>query len=283
MKLSAHHKFVGDDVEWYEPTSSYDVVYGSKVFDFTMPMVAVSNSERVIVGGCAIDLENKLPPNVEHVMPDYSIYGTETAYGYLTRGCPRNCSFCNVSQHQGFVSERVADLSEFWTGQKEIVLLDPNMYASKDWKVCSDQLIKAGSAIDFSQGVDIRVMTPDKVDALNQLNIKIIHFAWDNYEFTTYEKLKRLRREFKFSGRNMRVYVLTNFNTTHEQDLDRVMKLRDLDYDPYVMIFNKELAPKVTKRLARWVNSKFIWRSVDNFADYGKKIEVVLDGQQTLF
>lgn len=279
MKLSSYHKSKGDLVEWYDPFNHYDVVYGSQVFDFSMPMISINNADKVIIGGVAIGLDNKLPNDVEHSYPDYGLYGVDTAYGFLTRGCPRNCHFCNVTQHQGATSRKVADLSEFWNGQKEISLLDPNLYASKDWRVCHDQLEKSGAKIDFSQGIDIRVMTDEKVDAINKLNISMIHFAWDNYEFKTYEKLKYYRDKFSFSGRNMRVYVLTNFNTTHEQDLERVMKLRELDYDPYVMIFNKELCPRVTKRLQRWVNSKFIWRSINNFDDYGKKQEIIISGQ----
>ena len=248
-----------------------------------MPMVSVNNSDRVVIGGVAISLDNKLPNDVEHMMPDYDLYGTDKAYGFLTRGCPRNCHFCNVTQHQGNIAHKVADLSEFWTTQKEIMLLDPNMYASKDWQKCNDQLKDSGALIDFTQGIDIRVMTDAKVSAINKLNLKMIHFAWDNYEFKTYEKLKKHRNSFRFSGRDMRVYVLTNFNTTHEQDLDRIMRLRELDYDPYVMIFNKHLAPKITRHLQRWVNSKFIWRSIDNFDDYGKKQDQSIDGQLTLF
>jgi hypothetical protein len=283
MKLSAYHKSHGDTVEWWSMYEKYDIVYGSKVFDFTAPMPSITNSKEVHIGGCAVDLENKLPTDVEHMCPDYSIYDTDTSYGFLTRGCPRNCSFCNVTQHQGSIAIKVADLSEFWNGQKEIVLLDPNMYASKDWKDCHNQLERSGAKIDFSQGVDIRVMTDEKVEALNRLNVKMLHFAWDNYEFSTYKKLKELRGKFKFSGRNMRVYVLTNFNTTHEQDLERIMKLRELDYDPYVMIYDKSSAPKITKRVQRWVNNKYIWRSTPTFAEYGKLKPSEMTGQQNLF
>lgn len=99
------------------------------------------------------------------------------------------------------------------------------------------------------------------------MKTSMIHFAWDNYEFDTYEKLKRLRPIFKTDGRHLRVYVLTNFNTTHEQDMERIQKLRELDYDPYVMIFDKPKAPKKTKQLQRWCNNKFIFRSCE-FENY---------------
>lgn len=272
MKISTYHKNKGDQVEWYNTLSfldPYDIVYMSKVFDFSSEPDVYIYAKEVVKGGCAYDLKNKLPYDMEHCFPDYELYGIkDKAYGFLTRGCPRNCSFCNVTQHQGSVAIKVADLSEFWNGQKEIVLLDPNTFACKDWKKITDQLIESKAKIDFTQGVDIRVLNEDKVNALNSMKIKMIHFAWDNYEFKTYEKLKRYRSKFAFSGRNMRVYVLVNFNTTHEQDLERIYKLRELDYDPYVMIFDKRHAPKQTKRVQRWVNNKFIWRTCDNFNNY---------------
>jgi hypothetical protein len=101
------------------------------------------------------------------------------------------------------------------------------------------------------------------------MKLKILHFAWDNYEFKTYEKLKTFRPLMHYDSRKLRVYVLTNFNTMHEQDLERIYKLRELDYDPYVMIYDKPHAPKKTKRMARWVNNKYIWRSCEKFEDYG--------------
>lgn len=284
MKLSSYHKSKGDQVEWWNISNHYDLVYGSKVFDFTQDIPSIQNTEKLILGGIAYDLNNKLDQTIEHQYPDYSIYDiNDTAYGFLTRGCPRDCGFCNVTQHQGKISHKVAELSEFYINQKEIVLLDPNMYASSDWENCHNQLKNTGAKIDFSQGIDIRVMTDKKANAINNLNLSMVHFAWDNYEFKTYEKLKKYRDIFKFSGRNMRVYVLTNYNTTHEQDLERVTILRKLDYDPYVMIFNKHLAPKITRQLQRWVNSKFIWRSVNNFKDYGKQHSVINEDQMKLF
>ncbi len=64
------------------------------------------------------------------------------------------------------------------------------------------------------------------------------------------------------------MYVLTNYNTTHEQDLYRVVTLRNMGFDPYVMIFNKPEAPEITRHLQRWVNNKWIFNTVDKFEDY---------------
>lgn len=68
----------------------------------------------------------------------------------------------------------------------------------------------------------------------------------------------------------MSVYVLTNFNTTFEQDLERVYTLRDLGYWPYVMIFDKQSTKPTdsVRRLQRWVNMRATFESVRKFEDY---------------
>lgn len=273
MKLSAYHKEKGDNVEWWNGLKHYDRVYKSKVFDETLSpdIEYVINADEVIGGGTGYGLDNKLDEEVEHCCPDYSLYGIkDTAYGFLTRGCPRGCPFCIVSAKEGRKSIQVADLDEFFRGQKQIRLLDPNMTASKDCEKLFDGLIASKAWIDFTQGIDIRCLTDKGASQLNQMKTKMIHFAWDNYEFHTYERLKRFRPLFKVDGRKLRVYVLTNFSTTHEQDLERIYKLRELDYDPYVMIYDKPNAPKITRQLQRWCNSKWIFRSCKRFEDYNR-------------
>ncbi|WP_252249153.1 radical SAM protein [Clostridium sp. VAP23] len=268
MKISAYHKSLGDEVEWFFGFSEYDKVYMSKVFTFTDDFMQVINAKEIIKGGTGYDLKNILPKEIENIYPDYSLYGVKEAYGYLTRGCPRGCKFCIVAEKEGQCSKKVADLNQFWNGQKEIKLLDPNILACKDWQGLFQQLIDSKAYVDFTQGLDIRLMTEEKAKMLNKIKVKMIHFAWDNYEFETYEKLKQFRPLLNFNGRKLRVYVLTNFNTTFAQDLERIYKLKELDYDPYVMIYEKWKAPKNIKQLQRWVNSKFIFRSCEKFEDY---------------
>lgn len=260
-------------MEWWNGLKHYDLVYQSKVFDetYSQDNEYCINADEVIKGGTGYDLDNKLPYEVEHSMPDYSLYGIkDTAYGFLTRGCPRACPFCIVSAKEGRKSVHVADLDEFFRGQKQIKLLDPNITASKECERLFDDLVASKAWVDFTQGIDIRCLTDKGASQLNQMKTKMIHFAWDNYEFDTYKRLKRFRPMFKAAGRKLRVYVLTNFNTTHEQDIERIQKLRELDYDPYVMIFDKPKAPKTTRQLQRWCNNKWIFRSCE-FEDYGKE------------
>lgn len=285
MKLSAYHKNKGDSVEWYEPLISgeMDIIYMSKVFTFTSDYPYFVNAKKVIQGGTGygIKKEDMLPMEIESIFPDYSIYFEKipevknTAYGFLTRGCPRNCEFCIVGKKEGLVSKKVSDLNNFWNGQKNIELLDPNTFACKDWKEISNQLIQSGSWINFNQGIDARIMTKEKLEYIKKMKIKSLHFAWDNFNDREMiiEKFRLIKEVLQYDRRKLVVYVLTNFNTTHEQDLQRIYELRELGFWPYVMIFEKEKLPRghITKKLQRWVNARPLFESVKWFEDYLNK------------
>ena len=280
MKLSAWHKARGDSVEWWWGFGQYDRVYMSKVFDeaYSPDIPEPLNAREIIKGGTGYGLENKLPDHVEHIYPDYSIYPQltkDTAYGFLSRGCPRGCHFCIVAQKEGRKSVKVADLSEWWSGQKYIKLLDPNLLACRDHLDLLQQLKESGSWVDFTQGIDCRLLNERNIEAINGLKLKEIHFAWDYMQETEavlrglelYSKLANRRPHGKYAT----VYTLVNFDTTMEDNLYRIYTLRDMGYDPYVMIFNKPNAPRETRLLQRWCNNRLIFRSQPDFSKYDPK------------
>lgn len=282
MKLSAWHKRNGDEVSWHNPLEAWkepmDMVYMSKVFTFTPEYPHPVNAKKVIRGGTGYyypDGGPELPIEVEHVYPDYFMYPEltkDTAYGFLTRGCPRGCGFCIVGKKEGRCSVKVADLSEFWKGQKNIVLLDPNITACKEWEELFQQLIESKAWIDFSQGLDIRLMTGKKAEMLMRMKIKQVHFAWDNYadKDVIVPRFQEFKKVTGWDKRKMSVYVLTNYNTTLQQDLERIYTLRELGYSPYIMIYDKESLEKRhdLRRMQRWVNSRFAFASCERFEDY---------------
>ena len=294
MKISAWHKQQGDSVEWYIPTEHgfplppMDKVYMSKVFSFTPDYWDFVNAKEVIKSGsgyCIKLVDGKevyrkendiqLPHEVEHIYPDYSLYPKltkDTAYGFMSRGRPRGCDFCHVEAKEGRKAYKVADLSEFWRGQKNIVLLDPNPIACPQWRDILQQLIDSGAWVDFSQGVDIRLMTEEKAKMIKKIKIKNIHFAWDRYKDKDIiiPKLKQFKQITGWNRRKMTVYVLTNFDTTIEQDLERIYILRELGYWPYVMIYEKEhtKSTDTVRKIQRWVNMRAIFEKIQYFENY---------------
>ncbi len=285
MKLSAYHKAMGDEVEMYMPINQYDLVYASKAFSFTddIDTNSVIQADEVKKGGTGycINVKNgrevfdnsknsSLPREIEHIYPDYALYPQyKYAVGFLTRGCPRNCGFCVVGEKEGLCSKQAADLNEFWRGQKEIKLLDPNILACENNESLLKQLAESKARVDFTQGIDIRLTNPDNIELLNKIKVTMLHFAWDNPKQDLTKYFRRFSEHTKIkSDRNKVVYVLTNYNSTLEEDLYRIYKLRELGYSPYVMIYQKENAPREIRRLQRWVNCRWIFRTVNKFEDY---------------
>ena len=127
-------------------------------------------------------------------------------------------------------------------------------------------------SLNFTQGLDILLINPEKVEALNKIKTKMLHFAWDNPKdnlipyFRKFSELTSIK-----DSRKRRVYVLTNYGSTQEEDLYRIYTLRSIGYDPYVMIYEKPTAPPETRKLQRWVNNKRLFHAAPDFKDFDSK------------
>lgn len=301
MKLSNWHKAQGNQVEWWQENEPmYDLVYMTKVFSntYSPDIPEPTNARKVIKGGTgyAIWLEGDkevyhkekdppLAPEIESFYPDYSLYPEytgwgkplkkQTAYGFLTRGCPRGCGFCHVAPKEGKCSHKVADLTQFWSGQGNICLSDPNILACKDAPELLNQLVESGAKVEFNQGLDARLLTPEKAELLARMNLATPHFAMDSMESMKpvsrglklyVDACKRIKG--KWNWRNGKVFCLTNFDTNHEQDMERVRAIQECECYPYVMIYNKPSAPAITRRLQRWTNSTIAYAKCPDFYEY---------------
>ena len=221
-------------------------------------------------------LDNVLPYEVEHIYPDYSLYPEQTkdtAFGFLTRGCPRGCGFCHVKSKplEGRCSHKVADLLEFWNGQKNIVLCDPNILACPQHMELLQQLADSKAKVNFNQGLDIRLVNDRNLELIKRIKLQSIHFAFDRWQDKDLiePKLRQFAKQTGFNRHkgSVMVYILTNYDTTLEQDLYRIQLCRELNFSPYPMIYDKEHCDPIYRKLQRWCNNFIFWK-VPTFEDY---------------
>lgn len=262
----------------------------SKVFSFTPDYEYFVDADEIVKGGSGYCIElvdgkevyhaerdRQLPYDVEHIYPDYSLYPDltrNTAFGFLTRGCPRGCGFCHVATKEGGRSHKVSDLSEFWRGQKNIMLCDPNILACPDHMDLLQQLIDSKAKVNFNQGLDIRLVNDRNIELLKRIRLDGIHFAFDRWQDKDIIE-PRLRAFAEKTGFNrsrgrVTVYILTNFDTTIEQDLYRIQLCRELNFSPYPMIYDKEHADPIYRKIQRWCNNIIFW-TCPTFEEYNRR------------
>jgi hypothetical protein len=269
MKISTYHKSLGDDVNWYSPVfdrEDTNILYIAKVFDFSKsPTHLPINDCQVIIGGTGYDLTIKLPDEIEGIKElDYSIYPVcDYSLQFLTRGCIRNCEFCLVPKKEGLI--HLVDPLEIKEDSEYIKLLDNNFFAYKDWKSNIEILKSYNKKIEFNQGIDLRLMNESQAKALSTLKIKTIYTAFDHYKdkrkvMKGLDILTKYIKPYKIT-----TYVLIGFGSTPDEDLERVMLLREIGVNPFAMAYNK--MNDYQKKFARWVNHKAIFKTV-KWEDY---------------
>jgi len=257
-KIEMYHQQRGDNVTWDMPMMAgiADKTYVSCIFDYNRREAEEYEGYGAIIGGSGYDIKGVLPEKIETMKPKINI-------GFTTRGCIRKCPFCIVPEKEGHIRV-VGDIYDFWDREsKEIVVLDNNILAMPEhFKMICEQIRDEGLTVDFCQGLDIRLVTDKLAHTLSLLSHrKQIHFAWDNVrdEKAVMDGIKTMCA-YSRPDRLM-FYVLIGFNSTEEEDLYRVEKLRSLGVDPFVMPYDK--TDPYQRAFARWVNHKAIFKSVE--------------------
>ena len=172
-KIARWHKQQGDNVEWALPFFHYDVIYKSKIFNFTPDDLTVYDADEVIKGGTGYDIKSSLPDEIDRLQPDYSIYPSipnDTAYGFLTRGCPNKCLWCVVPRKEGRIRPYMDCEEIAIEGRNKLVLMDNNILAAGEYAIAQmEKIIAKGYKIDFNQALDARLMTDDFARLLAQM------------------------------------------------------------------------------------------------------------------
>lgn len=276
MKLSAYHKGMGDTVEWYNPLLSYDKVYVSKIFNFTPDYGYYINAGITEKGGTGYDLHKTLPPDVDRLQPDYSVYrqiDSHTAYGFLTRGCPNRCKWCIVPLKEGGITPYM-DVEEIASGgRNKLILMDNNILASCYGLEQIEKIVRKGYHVDFNQALDARLVTDETAKLLAKVKwLSSIRFGCDTLAQIGYCK-KAMDLIDNYRGRHAQYLMYTMIGDSLKEAYDRLTAFKDnkrvkivaqpfRDYDnPHQQI------PQWQKDMARWAMRREIYSIVD-FKEY---------------
>ena len=229
MKISAYHKKQDDTVEWWDPSrnNEYDMVYSSKIFDFTQ-----ENSQlppNTIKGGTGYDTKSVLPSYIDDQCPDYSIYPEcDYAIGFLTRGCIRNCPWCVVPEKEGKLRPYREWHEVVRTDTDKLVLMDNNILACEHGIEQLQQLSQTQYRIDINQGMDARIVDKSTVELFKKLHwIRFIRFSCDTIsQIPSIENVYRLFKEC--SAPVSRIFVYTIIRKNISEASERIEALKKL-------------------------------------------------------
>jgi hypothetical protein len=309
MKLSTWHKAQGDEV-CLNTCDKPDKVYISTLFSWNRSKVKklMNVYSDANVGGIGWDTHKNLPNEIERSKPDYNLYTAKDIYerikrgigkkenklkkakiivgsgiGYTSRGCIReNCGFCPIPEKEGKFHQ-VGSISELINPKSTvIILLDNNLTADPDVLDKLHEIRDRGLTVDITQGIDVRLMTPEIAQALSEVkHLRSIHYAWDlmKYEKQVLSGISILS-EFVKSSKQL-CMMLTGYNTSFEEDIYRFSELLNRNVDPYVMTYNKVYSDERHHHFARWVNGRIY--KVCKFEDYEPWIKAQSNLQVSLF
>ena len=264
MKLSAYHKARGDAVGFN--VADPDLIYASCIFPKSRRTILSQlsfypNVEKV-VGGYGFN-DSKLPDEIEHVCPDYSLYGINYSMGFTSRGCIRSCPWCIVPHKEGSMRDH-APLEEFLRHDR-LILLDNNFLASPKWRENLQAIIDRRIRVNFNQGLDIRLVDSEVARLLSTVRYydhkfkhRRLHFAFDlpRLESDVIRGVTLLGRS-GVPPQHLMFYVLVGYDTNFDEDRHRVETLFKLGVLPYVMRYNYHRDNPQLNAFARWVNRRY--------------------------
>ncbi len=287
-KIARYWRNRGEQISWASPMEHYDIVYMSKVFNFSPDDTYIYDADKIIKGGTGYDPLSQLPDEIDRLQPDYSIYPNipkDTAYGFLTRGCPNKCRWCVVPKKEGAIRPYM-DVDEIAIeGRRKLVLMDNNILAAGDY--CIQQLqkiIERGYRVDFNQALDARLVT----DEIAQLLAKVkwldnnrIRFGCDTHgQIAECERAMNMINRYGFTGQYFLYTMLTSdFRECYERITywwHRTQETRATHQGRYVYPHAQpyrdpnnphHIIPQWQKDMAGWVNKKahFVAHSFEEF------------------
>jgi len=296
MKIAHYHKSKGNEVylarlggKWFNrfgkptnlqikaPSLRYDKVYISCIFTKNRSKaLSIAKMSELLgieteIGGSGVSLAKTLPNEIEHLMPDYDLYGLDYSVGFLTRGCIRNCPWCIVPEKEGSIRLH-SPLREFLHPRHgKVMILDNNLLAHPKHKDLLIELIGKRLKVCFTQGLDIRLIGDENAKLLRLVRHRDtefkkprLYFSWDilNIEKQVMKGIEILKAHNIPTSRLL-FYILCGFNIHKEaytwsyfleHDWYRYETLARLGCKPFIMKYNQRKDIPLLNVFARWTN-----------------------------
>ena len=283
MRLAHWHRFQGDDVilartpspSLFEPPA-YHRVYASAIFSWSAPSVRklLHAFPSAIIGGTGSGqpLDETVEavigvPEYEHY--DYSIYPDyRWSIGFTQRGCRLNCGFCIVPKKEGR-PKTVNTIHDIWRPgtERNVVLLDNDFFGQpeEDWKARTGELAEGRFKVNFNQGINIRLITPQAARVLASLRYydhkfrrRRLYTAWDNLkQESVFFRGLELLQEAGIPPKHIMVYMLIGYRPGETMDdiLYRFHRLNNTGCLPYPMVYDN--SNQTLKAFQRWVIRRY--------------------------
>lgn len=287
-KIARWHKLQGDVVEWANAFFHYDRIYMSKVFNFSPDDLTAYDADEIIKGGTGYDITSRLPEEIDRLQPDYSIFPDvprDTAYGFLTRGCPNKCPWCVVPRKEGAIRPYMDVEQIAIEGRTKLVLMDNNILAAGEYaKAQMRKIIVQGWRVDFNQALDARLVTDEFAFLLSQMRWidRRIRFGCDTMaQIQACEHAMSLIKSYGYRGEFF-IYTMIGGKSNFQESFKRVnywwlrnhwcREYHEPNIYPYAQPYRDpdnphQTIPQWQKDMAQWVNKHQIFQMVD-FADF---------------
>jgi hypothetical protein len=205
MRVSAHHKGLGDEVvlrRIVKPATveslatrfvgndnffdDFDAIYCSLIFSKTRPVAEALLRARpdAVIGGTGWDDYTSTPARITSLEQigvtttevDYTLYPAfKRSLGYTQRGCRMNrttCPWCSVPLREGKV-KAVSTIEKLWRGEpypREVHLLDNDFFGQPNWRELIEEIREGGFKVSFNQGINARMLNDEVARAVASIN-----------------------------------------------------------------------------------------------------------------
>jgi len=216
---------------YFIKTKNYSAVFCSVIFEKTIDYIY---GKDIIFGGTGYDLQTKLSSKIECLEVDYSLYPeNDCSYGFISRGCIRNCYFCKVPEKEGGIKQ-VSTINSI-IKHKKVKFLDNNFLALPNHKSILQELVDKKIKCNFNQGLDIRLLDKENSNLLSKLNyLGEYTFAFDSWHYRKLieKKLKLLSWRNPFQ---IRFFVYCHPKMQLSSIVKRILFLKQRECLPYIM------------------------------------------------